>query len=1375
MHKFHYVHEPKCRHQRRANYQILPIVIACATATASATLGWAGEQSKAPVNQPDSAGSQSTQPTRQSPENKTRTGDATAAGASKNSMYDEDLAASLRQDIVESEKEYGTDSMQATNAKFAYVKVLKNKGKDAEAEKLCRAVLAAYQKLCGPESVQVAEAEDHLGRILRHQYRIAEAETHQRKALALCKKLFPPGDPKIAAKMEDLAKVLALLPGRRQEAKALYLEAYEIAKQGGNWETADYIAVNLATSCLLPDGETAEARKYVSPVLESFAKNPNMRADSRAVMLMLMGASYAKDKQFELAKSYYQQALSIFQNYAPNHPKVATCYAFMSDDEIKQGNYVEASKELLKAIEISPNHSSDAFDRLFQQQRFAVIDIYQGLIDRKEKNISQIIAIEYQTLKAIQKDPHKNSIELLEQIYKSRRTSLGIHNALTNEAALQLAVQLRDLGGNVKPLVDLSEPEVTAFAQELLNGKSKAAVTISTAPSAVQLLGNKNKALDFAIENLLLLAELRGEEKEFLSAQHDLALAEKCLDTRYPQSKSSTAATSSSTTLAASLLRIASIWLALGKYNRAAQLTESAIALIIEQKTDSELKYRAYLQLGTLNLAESDTESAINNAQIAETVANKLFGTKSNKLVPCYRLLSQIKLATGDYKDGSSYALKALLCSDLSTNDEIWIRNSLGFCALSEGRYEDAKKYLTQALNFCNDSKNNQPEDRSLFTAASTALAEALVKIGDREEALRELDWALSTDQSNSQTESLLASARDAAGIATVHWLDGDKELASSYALQAADFTNKFLQSGFSELSFAQQCSFVNVTRQIRSILLNTCSDSQNLAQAYGYIIRWKGLLLESLRSQSIITSASATASGSTQKSIAELSAVRARLGALANGGEETIAEFNNLSAKKERIERELVQGTSANTISDPLAKHDVHWFQNLLKPNQAFLDVLTFTSLKDDAEHYALMAMKAGDDGNLYMIDLGQTKTIDEQIGKWRNNITQQFPRSSRGEKVASRDLKFDQDSNHATLSSEEYLKLTNELAKLFVNNAELNKFLGANVNQVWLCPEAAMTRMPWDTLSTICGIESFKICEIDSPREFVQILANHSEPKSGEHLLLAGVSSFHDSEFNDLPGTEKEINGIEAEAKRAGISYERLLDDQATKTNVRSKIEASTAVHFSTHGFARGDKSAVTNNGAKGNVYFGLMSMTPSIARNPLTDSGLVLSPGLESSSPRNADEKPLLTATSVSGPKWRGMSDSQTSKRQLANLLTAEEIVGLNLRNCRLVSLSACKTGLGTGLDGQGVLGLRSAIMAAGARSILMSLWSVDDDATEELMKKFYSYLLDPQAPVSEVEALRKAQDYIRAQPQWQSPNYWAGWVIAGDGWQSIRASH
>ncbi|HEY9731301.1 MAG TPA: CHAT domain-containing tetratricopeptide repeat protein [Drouetiella sp.] len=1384
---FHNLTQHISHRQQRANYKILPIIVACASSTFSASWTWASEQTDSTYSSTPQRSQKLQQKT--NPPGK-QTTNSTQSAVSNISKDAEDLETYAKQSIAEAEKESGKDSLQATDARFNYVKVLKNKGKDAEAEGLCREVLAQYIKLCGPESLQVAKAEDHLGRILRHQFRLAESETHQRKALALCKKLLPPDDPETAAKMEDLAKVLTLLPGRRQEAKKLYLDAYAMAEKGGDSQSASYIAMNLATSCLLPDGETAEARKYVAPVLEKFAKDPGYRPDSRATMLMLMGASYAKEKQFDLAKSYYQQALSIFQNYAPNHPKVATCHEFMADDEIKRGEYSQASKDLLRAIQIRPNHSGGTFGRLCQQQRFKFINLYQDLIERKGKSLGEQIPVEYQILKAIQKEPDKDSTGLLEQIYKTRSKHLGIHNVLTSEAALQLAVQLTYLNGKPKPLIDSVEPDFAEFARALVSDKS---ANNPSTQNAIQILGDKETALDFTFEDLLLLAELRGEEKEFQSTQQNLLLAEKCLSARHPQTKSNQNSASSTTTLAGNLLRLSMIWQALGKYNRATQLTESAIELINKQKIESELKYNAYLQLGNLNLAESDTEAASKNARVAEAVAYRLFGTTSNKLLPCYRLLSQIKLSTGDYTNGSDYALKAQLCSNLNKNDAIWIHDNLGFCALSEGRYNEAKDQLTKALSFCDDSKNQQPEDRNLFTAASTALAETLVKMGDREEALRELDWALSTDRANSETESLIASARDCAGIATVHQLDGDKELAASYALQAAEFTDKFLRSGFSELSFAQQCSFVNVTHQIRSILLNTCTDQQNLPQAYGYIIKWKGLLLETLRSQSVIASTSATASSSTKKSIADLSAVRARLGALASGNEESLAEFNELSAKKERIERDLLRDTNSNTISDPLAKRNVSWLQNLLKPNQAFLDILTYNSLNDNAEHYALIALKAGNASDLKMFDLGQSEAIDKEIATWRNNITQQFPEASRGERVSSRDLRLDQERSKTTLSSEDYLKLTNQLASLFVNNPELHKFLSERINEVWLCPEAAMARMPWATLSTICGTESFGICEIDSPREFAQIMTENQIPKSANHLLLAGVSAFHDSAFNDLPGTGKEINGIEAVAKRSGISYEVLINEQANKKNVRAKIEAASVVHFSTHGFARGDKittgtnytadSASTNSHASGtrskdsaasNVYFGLMSLTPSIARNPLTDSGLVLSADEAKTTSKDDPVKQILTANADTGPKWRDLPESLTNKRSLANLLTAEEIVGLNLRNCKLVSLSACKTGLGTGLEGQGVLGLRSAIMAAGARSILMSLWSVDDDATQELMRKFYGYLLDPQTPLSEAEALKKAQEYIRAQPQWQSPNYWSGWVIAGDGWQKVQTT-
>ncbi|HEX8923017.1 MAG TPA: CHAT domain-containing protein, partial [Pyrinomonadaceae bacterium] len=102
--------------------------------------------------------------------------------------------------------------------------------------------------------------------------------------------------------------------------------------------------------------------------------------------------------------------------------------------------------------------------------------------------------------------------------------------------------------------------------------------------------------------------------------------------------------------------------------------------------------------------------------------------------------------------------------------------------------------------------------------------------------------------------------------------------------------------------------------------------------------------------------------------------------------------------------------------------------------------------------------------------------------------------------------------------------------------------------------------------------------------------------------------------------------------------------------------------------------------------------------------------------------------------------------------------------------LVVLSACRTGVGKDVRGEGLLSLTRGFMYAGASSVVASLWKVDDEATAELMKQFYTNLLQKRMPPS--AALREAQNSIRQRPEWRLPYYWAAFTLHGEYSQVIR---
>jgi len=110
-----------------------------------------------------------------------------------------------------------------------------------------------------------------------------------------------------------------------------------------------------------------------------------------------------------------------------------------------------------------------------------------------------------------------------------------------------------------------------------------------------------------------------------------------------------------------------------------------------------------------------------------------------------------------------------------------------------------------------------------------------------------------------------------------------------------------------------------------------------------------------------------------------------------------------------------------------------------------------------------------------------------------------------------------------------------------------------------------------------------------------------------------------------------------------------------------------------------------------------------------------------------------------------------------------LKLTEIYSLNL-NADLVVLSACQTALGKNIKGEGLVGLTRGFMYAGAARVIASLWKVDDAATAALMGELYKEMFtNGKRPVA---ALRDAQITISRKKRWQSPYYWAGFVLQGE---------
>lgn len=217
-------------------------------------------------------------------------------------------------------------------------------------------------------------------------------------------------------------------------------------------------------------------------------------------------------------------------------------------------------------------------------------------------------------------------------------------------------------------------------------------------------------------------------------------------------------------------------------------------------------------------------------------------------------------------------------------------------------------------------------------------------------------------------------------------------------------------------------------------------------------------------------------------------------------------------------------------------------------------------------------------------------------------------------------------------------------------------------------------------------------------------------------------------DVKVSELPGTEKEINDLSNILINNNWKVEKYLRKDASESSVK-KVKSPTVLHIATHGYFLKD---IENNPESS--AFGVD--TKHAMENPLLRSGLLFSGA----------------SLEIAGTKNEDINSNDNG------ILTAFEAMNLDLDNTELVVLSACETGLGEVKNGEGVYGLQRAFEVAGAKAIIMSLWTVNDYTTQELMRFFYQNWLKSG---DKKQAFKKAQ--LEMKELYNSPYYWGAFVL------------
>ena len=820
------------------------------------------------------------------------------------------------------------------------------------------------------------------------------------------------------------------------------------------------------------------------------------------------------------------------------------------------------------------------------------------------------------------------------------------------------------------------------------------------------------------------LAELYKAEGKYNQAeplyQRSLAIWEKALSKDHPN-------------VATSLNNLAELYQTQGKYNEAEPLYQRSLA--IKEKALGKDHPDVSISLNNLAVlyqAQGKYNQAEPLYQRSLAIKEKALGKDHPDVATSLNNLALLYQAQGKYNQAEPLYQRSLAIREKALGkdhpDVAQSLNNLAELYRAQGKYNEAEPLLKRSLAIWEKAlgKNHPDVSKSLSNLAGLFYSQGKYNEAEPlcQKSLAILEKALGKDHPD------VASSLD--NLAVLYIAQDKYQQAEPLFSRSLRIINKSLDNWLWGTGDKTRQSYLQQEEDKRNGYLSFYSLANTPEEAFYFSLSRKGLLLRIATEMNSL--AKQNPDPAIQQQVEEFKALRVQLSNLAFSGKADKTAIQALDDKSNTLEMQLSQKVAGFKRSKTEVKPKEVLAK--LKPEQSLVDFLIFkeTDLKTNQyKNEQVIALIADKQNGIKLIKLGDFAAIAAAIETY---LTAIVPTEDNAD-TRAQTLK----QTAQTLYQQLWQPLTPYLQ---------------DKETVFVIPDGDLHLLPFKALQDKNGqylAEKLQLIILSSARDIVlsplegkataaAIFAapDYGEVKGADSVCKTRAVDQQNIYFCPLAQALNEGQQIDKLffKKQAEPRAKLFLKAQATEQAVDA-LTAPKILHLATHGFFLEDIQPDAKALEQGRgLMRGLDQPLPlGKIENPLTRSGLAFV---------NAN-------LGVKGIQQPDGTDG---------ILTALEVLNLKLEGTDLVTLSACNTGKGEVKIGEGVYSLNRAFQEAGAKAVLSTLWTVDDQATSEFMQKFYARFLEGKP--AQV-AIQETQNEFMRDQHYSDPFYWAGFVMMG----------